>query len=137
MIRVAALALLLAGCASPKPAEPVYLPGEAPVPAVTPLALKDLRGAKDVLIFPDIAPEITATRVGDHLKKCYTGDSSRVVYDPNGMRVVGAGNETRLSLKLAQVSKSSALSVDGPDYSPVVKEELATAVQGRSRCAAA
>ena len=138
MIRFAALGLLLAGCATQKPTEPVYLPDSQPVAIpIEPVTLKDLRG-DDVLIFPDIAPKTAADRLKDHLRRCRTRDGGdRFHYDPAGFHIAGPRGERRLALMIAQVSQSSAVAIGGPDFTPAVKEELARAVQGDSRCAAA
>ena len=137
MIRFAcAVTVLLGGCAAKAPPEQIYLDPAPGAASIEPVALKDLRG-RDVLIFPDIAPDQTAARLEDHLRRCRTADGSVLRRDPHGLSLIALSGDPRLTLMLARVSRSSAVGADGPDFSPEVKEELAQAVQGQSRCAAA
>ena len=144
MRRLAPL-VLLAGCGGGEAARealPWEVAAEAPPtfrmeapPVLEPVSLAELRG-QEVLLFPDIAPEVATRRLAAHLGRCRTDLGARLVYDRSGMRIVGPAGGTRLSLTLAQVSRSSAVAASGPDFGAAVKEELADAVRGRSACAA-
>lgn len=122
---ILAAALLLSACGAPRP--DVVDTGFAPV------TLDDFK-AGEVLVLPDAPPDGVFDNLGAHLLACPpgSGDLGRV---GSGYRVTDAAGREILLVRIAQVSRSSAVNLTGSALTPALKERLADAALGRSSCA--
>jgi len=134
MIRFALLlsAVALSACAQPQPVS--VLPFQPIDPIVTPVEFQDLRG-QSVMVLDRTEPEFAVQRITTYLRECKTGAGERIVFGPNGLRLVDALGAPRLNLMVAQRGPVTGVALDGPDFTPAVQEELAQAIEGRSTCA--
>ena len=134
MIRAALLiaSIGLSACAQPGPVS--VLPIQPIDPVVTPVEFKDLRG-QSVMVLDRTDPQFAVRRIATYLRECKTGQGKRVVFDPNGLRLVDSANAPRLQAMFAQRGPVTGVALDGPDFTPGYQEELAQAIEGRSSCA--
>jgi len=116
--------LTLSACAQPEPVS--VLPIQPVDPVVTPVEFSELRG-------PD--PQFAVQRISTYLRQCRSGAGERVLFDPNGLRLVDATGTPRLSVMIAHRGPVTGVALDGPDFTPIYQEELAQAIEGRSTCA--
>jgi len=80
-------------------------------------------------------PQFAVGRIKTYLRQCKTANGERLEFDPNGLRLVDASGNPRLSLMIAQRGPVTGVALDGPDFTPIYQEELAQAIEGRSTCA--
>ena len=134
MIRAALLivGLTLSACAQPAPVS--VLPIQPVDPVVTPVAFSELRG-QSVMVLDRTDPQFAVQRITTYLRQCKTANGERVLFDPNGLRLVDASGAPRLSLIVAERGPVTGVALDGPDFTPIYQEELAQAIEGRSTCA--
>jgi len=131
-IGLVAGALMLSACAQPAPVQ--VLPVQPVDPVVTPVEFSALRG-KSVMVLDRTEPQTAVRRITTYLRQCKSAGGARVVFDPNGLRLVDPGGASRLTLMVARRGPVTGVALDGPDFTPLYQEELAQAVEGRSDCA--
>jgi len=121
---------------SPVPVpQPVVVPQLPPSNlAVTPVEFSELRG-QSVMVLDRTDPQFAVQRITTYLRECKTGAGERIVFEPNGLRLVDVSGTTRLTLMIAQRGPVTGVALGGPDYTPIYQEELAQAIEGRSTCA--
>ena len=102
-------------------------------PIITPVEFKDLRG-QSVMVLDRTEPDFAVSRITTYLRECKTGGGERIVFEPNGLRLVDTANTSRLSMMVAQRGPVTGVALDGADFSPAYQEELAQAIEGRSSC---
>jgi len=122
--------------AQPSPlSQPIIAP---PVPpsnlAVTPVEFSQLRG-QSVMVLDRTDPQFAVQRITTYLRQCKTGAGERIVFEPNGLRLVDTSGLARLTVMIAQRGPVTGVALGGPDYTPFYQEELAQAIEGRSTCA--
>ena len=119
---------------SPVP-QPVVVPQLPPSNlAVTPVEFSELRG-QSVMVLDRTDPQFAVQRITTYLRECKTGAGERIVFEPNGLRLVDVSGTTRFTLMIAQRGPVTGVALGGPDYTPIYQEELAQAIEGRSTCA--
>ena len=123
------MALVVSGCAGREP-EPVAIAS----PSIVPVALTELRG-REALVFPDVAVSTAIAGVERYARDCFGGKALTREDDPHGFTLRDASAMPFLRVMVAEVSKSSALGLDGTGLTPDTKEAIADTVQGRPRCA--
>ena len=135
MIRSAMMVLAglaLSACAQPQPVS--VLPFQPIDPIVTPVTFQDLRG-QSVMVLDRTEPDFAVRRITTYLRECKTAAGERIVFEPNGLRLVDAANTPRLNVMIAQRGPVTGVALDGADFTPAYQEELAQAIEGRSTCA--
>jgi len=80
-------------------------------------------------------PQFAVQRITTYLRQCKTGAGERIVFEPNGLRLVDTSGLARLTVMIAQRGPVTGVALGGPDYTPFYQEELAQAIEGRSTCA--
>ena len=131
----------LSACASaPRPsplaAPPTAAPLQAGPPAIEPVTLADLRGSREVLVFPDIDVPTAVDAVEAYAARCLARPGLRRVSEPDGFSLRTGPGAPFLKVTVASVSRSSALGLAGSGLTPAMKEAIADTVSGRPRCAA-
>jgi len=124
--------LILSACAQPEPVS--VLPIKPVDPVVTPVEFSELRG-QSVMVLDRTDHQFAVQRISTYLRQCKSGAGERVLFDPNGLRLVDATGTPRLSVMIAQRGPVTGVALDGPDFTPIYQEELAQAIEGRSTCA--
>ncbi len=125
----------LTACATPRADRAVMDPIGTDTSGIVPVTLRDLRGADDVLIFPDVPVPATIDAMNAFVARCFP--EARRVDERSGLSLYrGLGLSPFLTARVATVSRSSALGVGGSGLTDDVKEALAATVRGRPRCAA-
>lgn len=134
MIRFALVGAGLALSACAKPQSVSVLPIKPVDPVVTPVTFDALRG-QSVMVLDRTDPQFAVQRVTTYLRQCKTNAGERVVFDPNGLRLLDSSGAPRLALMVAKRGPVTGIALDGPDFTPSYQEELAQAIEGRSTCA--